>query len=214
MKKINKIIIFLTIILLFCFSISVSAIISDPSTFYECSTGLATARFNTTKAMDFDQIVIAANYLQFNYTGFNITSTNNIYIQIEHVNTSLTSAPPGRSLVRFYANGTLPNVIRYNISGFVPGAVYNVYQDGVLYVTQTSGAAGNVSFTSVTVAKEHYNITRLSSSTNTTSLLRVTYKTSNPNIINLTSTVLVVLLVATIIGLLFYVVYMYYYKGE
>jgi len=137
---------------------SISAVIIDPTVFYKCGLGAGTETFNTTTSRDFSVIALTPTYIVFNRTGFNITTAVNIYIQLQFINISTTAIGTTHSLVRFYANATLPNLVNYNISGFTNNQMYTVMQDGVFLGNYRAGVYGNITFTDITVAKTLFNI--------------------------------------------------------
>lgn len=92
------------------------------------------------------KIIISDNYVCFNTTGFNITSTTAINITINHISSN-TYNPPSIDceLINFTVSNN-PGATWFNISGFYPNQDFNVTKDGVNCNYTSANATGVVSF--------------------------------------------------------------------
>lgn len=84
-------------------------------------------------------------WISFNTTDFNVSSAQNINISLSYLCDNMSVTTAGTILLSFTANAT-SGLTSFNISGFIPGGIYDVYRSGILYSTVTSTGSGNVLF--------------------------------------------------------------------
>jgi len=140
-----------------------SAVLVTPVDFFNCENEW----YNVTNNSDFHTIQIAATYVVFNTTGFNLSSAQNAYIYLEYINPSPLAAADGTKVIKFYLNTSLASRVWYNISGLTPNDFYNVTQDGAVFSTNKSNATGSISFRRETTGKHSWMIYPLINASNT-----------------------------------------------
>jgi len=94
--------------------------------------------------MDFDEVRYTDTYIIFNNTGFNLTSGNNININIRDIDDDMITADNDELLVSFSEFCVDSNT--FEISGFNPNTIYNVTEDGVWYDECIANASGVIDF--------------------------------------------------------------------
>jgi len=141
MKKTNKLIIkaalYLSILVLL--SMPLSAVRIDPpqtprdftsdGVYFHNSNG--NAYFATAQVLNFSQIVLDADYVQFNDTRFYITSPNRINISLSYLIANMSQPANGTLVCDFYANTTTGNVW-FNITSYLAFGNYLVERDAAL----------------------------------------------------------------------------------
>jgi len=102
-------------------------------------------QYNVTPTMLFKQLIHAENYMQFNDTGFYITSPNNINITLHFLNSSMLNANETDKLVNFTAY-TPSGLVWFNLSGFKPNSNYTIQRDAVNYTDSQANTSGFISW--------------------------------------------------------------------
>jgi len=101
--------------------------------------------YQTVSTMDFSSVFIDASYIQFNSTGFYVSSPNSIDISLSFVNDDIGGAFDGEKILSFTADVS-SGFVWFNISGFIPGTGYLVNKDTVSHASVTANASGFISF--------------------------------------------------------------------
>lgn len=85
--------------------------------------------YGVTQTMIFSYIQHNSAWIKFNTTDFNVTSANNIYINLSFLHEDISTAVNNTLLLQFNAS-TTSGTVWFNISGFVPSSQYYYQQAG------------------------------------------------------------------------------------
>ena len=105
----------------------------------------------------FFEIYGTTNYLCFNNTGFNVTSSNTILITLDYINEDIKNVAGGDKVLGFYAD-TIINDVWMNISGFSIDTTYDVYRDDVLHDSYTTDSSGMLFIFSSSWSEHLFNV--------------------------------------------------------
>lgn len=108
---------------------------------------------NPSVASSVNSVYVSDSWIRFNNTDFNVTSTNDINITISYLNSNISAASSGDTVLSFSAESS-GGLVYFNLSGFDANQSYAVYRDGSNIEGLTSNADGNISFTN-TVWSDH-----------------------------------------------------------
>lgn len=103
------------------------------------------------------EIYGTTNYLCFNNTGFNVTSSNTILITLDYINEDIKNVAGGDKVLGFYAD-TIVNDVWMNISGFSSDTVYDVYRDDILHDSYTTDSTGMLFIFSSSWSEHLFNV--------------------------------------------------------
>lgn len=110
------------------------------------------------QSMDFSEISIASDYVQFNDTAFYVTSGNDINITIDYMRESMEGEGYGDKVLGFYANTSSGNVF-FNISGFHSGSRYNVSRGGTQIYSSVVNSTTYIRFNNSVWSEQYFNVT-------------------------------------------------------
>jgi hypothetical protein len=95
--------------------------------------------------MSFDNWTLGAHWIRFNGLGFNITSTNPIYLNFSYFNNQPRTTIPGET-VYTYTMTCAAGTTWFNISGLKPSYQYKYKLDGGDYTNINTDATGLLSY--------------------------------------------------------------------
>ena len=113
--------------------------------------------YGVTQTMNFSYIEHNSNWIKFNDTDFNVTSANDIYINLSFLHEDISTATSGEELLDFVANSTAPSV-GFSIGGFNPGTPYVVKRNSTEIATPTANGVGYIYFINNVWTHKHFEI--------------------------------------------------------
>jgi len=108
----------------------------------------------------FSQIRWTNNYIVFNNTGINVTSSNPITIYIDYINSSILEAGNGDLVFEFCADTASGNV-GFSFNGFRESYRYRVKRNGSVIANPASDMNGEIIFTNDVWSKKSFEIYQL-----------------------------------------------------
>ena len=123
---------------------------------YQIDSPLETYTFN--EPYNVSQIIIASTYIVFNDTGFNITSTNAINIQINHIDEDIGNPADDDDLLLSFKVTNSPGATWFNISGFESASRYILEVNDVFSSNYVANSTGCISFYDTPTLNDVYNI--------------------------------------------------------
>ena len=113
--------------------------------------------YGVTNTMIFSYIEHNSNWIKFNNTDFNVTSANDIYINLSFLHEDFSMATSGEEVLDFVANSSAPSV-GFSIGGFNSGVSYVVKRNNTQISAPTANGAGYIYFTNNVWTHKHFEI--------------------------------------------------------
>jgi hypothetical protein len=139
-------------VLIMTSSIIADIIINPPETpgnfttagvYYHNSNGKA--YFTTYKRLGFNKIIEDPKYIQFNDTGFYVSSANRINISLVYLNDDIQNAVQDELVLSFYVQ-TRSETVWFNISGMAIYRNYTIKRNSVMLATVMTDNSGTLAF--------------------------------------------------------------------
>lgn len=112
-------------------------------------------RYSTNQTLYCERIERADTYFLINSTGFNITTTNPLSINIIRVDDDFSGAAKNDAVLDFYATCT-GGLVTFQISGMSPQRKYIVKRDGLALAYPTASVDGVVTFNNDQWSTHHF----------------------------------------------------------
>jgi len=141
-KKIGMMLLLFVLLFSLIFNISTAF---EVGTGTEYGVGNETYTFNHNMELSLIEIDLDGQWIKFNTTDFNITSTNEINITFIYINESTIDSGIGDNVLEFNATTSTGTVVFF-IGGFDPSVSYIIKVDGVNYTTDPADVNGYVAF--------------------------------------------------------------------
>jgi len=104
-----------------------TGLFDDDSVVFNCDNENYT--MNPIVASSVNSVYVSDSWIRFNDTDFNVTSTNPINISVSYLNSNISGASSGDTVLSFSADSS-GGLVWFNLSGFEMFTVYTVYRDG------------------------------------------------------------------------------------
>ena len=112
-------------------------------------------RYSTNQTLYCERVRRADTYFLINDTGFNVTTTNPLSINIIHIDDDFSGASKNDVVLDFYATCT-GGMVTFQISGMSPQCNYIVKRDGLVIAYPTASVNGVVTFNNDQWSTRHF----------------------------------------------------------
>jgi copper-binding protein NosD len=113
--------------------------------------------YGVTQTMIFSYTQVEPSWIKFNTTDFNVTSANNIYMNLSFLHEDISMATNGTKVLDFVVNVTI-GTVTFSIGGFSPLVQYSVNRNSTEIATPTADANGYISFSNSIWSHKHFEI--------------------------------------------------------
>ena len=104
--------------------------------------------YHAVSGLDFGSITIDNDYIVFNSTGFIISAENDISMEIRFLTVDMSNAGNDERVLEFAADSS-GGMVWFNLSGFIPGRIYDILLDDLSIGNETANVSGYISFSDV-----------------------------------------------------------------
>jgi hypothetical protein len=124
--------------------------------------------YTTAYILGFEKITVSENWVKFNDTSFNITSSKWINITINYIKNNTQLVYPHDTILRFNASTIDGTSVTFQIGGLTPEKTYLVKRNGTEYASETANSTGDIQFTNSNFLTNSKNFTVEYAAENTT----------------------------------------------
>lgn len=117
-----------------------------------------TQSFTVEESMHFHTIIIDSDYIVFNTTGFHITTTKNLDINVDYLNENIWQANHNDLILTYDVTEPNSHTSEYTLSGFPPGTEYKIRRNGIHLCDEIADDSGNITFTTGKIGTHRFKL--------------------------------------------------------